>query len=78
MITVLSLKTTAAVCSKDFSVDESRALVASSKTIKEDFLRAARAIFINWSCPEEKFSPPSRTSRSKNNKQINLNELIIN
>lgn len=64
VMTVLSLNVLETACNKFFSVDESRALVASSSTTIAESRKVARAMLSNCNCPDEKFSPPSRTSRS--------------
>lgn len=64
MITVLFSKATAAAFKSDFSVTTSSALVASSSTMILDRWRIVRAMQRSCNWPAEKFSPPSRTSRS--------------
>lgn len=63
-MTVRSLNAFVTAARSFFSVDESSALVASSSTTTEDCLKVALAMLSSCSCPAEKFSPPSRTSRS--------------
>lgn len=63
-ITVLFSKSVEIAFKRLFSVEASSALVASSNTTIEDFRSIARAIQSSCNWPEEKFSPPSFTSKS--------------